>query len=58
MHCITFRIFLFKVRYTGYRDRPLHERQNKFLCAIRDGHAEVVRISFYYEIYVLHKILN
>ena len=36
----------FQVRYTGYRDRPIHERQNKFLNAARDGSTEIVsRIS-------------
>ena len=33
----------FQVRYTGYRDRPLHERQTKFICALREGHTEIVR---------------
>ena len=32
----------FQVRYTGYRDRPLHERQTKFICALREGHTELV----------------
>ena len=33
---------MFQVRYTGYRDRPIHERQNKFLNAARDGSTEIV----------------
>ena len=35
-----------QVRYTGYRDRPIHERQNKFLSAARDGSTEIVSILF------------
>jgi hypothetical protein len=35
----------FQVRYTAYRDRPLHERQTKFICALREGHTEVAFIS-------------
>ena len=34
----------FQVRFTGYRDRPLHERQTKFICALREGHTEIVSI--------------
>ena len=33
----------FQVRYTAYRDRPLHERQTKFICSLREGHTEIVR---------------
>lgn len=33
---------LHQVRYTGYRDRPLHERQAKFQHALRDGNVELV----------------
>ena len=36
--------FTFQVRFTGYRDRPLHERQTKFICALREGHTEIVSI--------------
>lgn len=36
---------MFQVRYTGYRDRPIHERQNKFLNAARDGSTEIVSES-------------
>ena len=35
-----------QVRYTGYRDRPIHERQNKFLNAARDGSTEIVSTIF------------
>merc|ERR1712088_520362 len=34
-----------EVRYTGYRDRPLHERQTKFICALREGHTEIAFIA-------------
>ena len=37
---------IFQVRYTGYRDRPIHERQNKFLNAARDGSTEIVSTIF------------
>ena len=37
---------IFQVRYTGYRDRPIHERQNKFLSAARDGSTEIVSTIF------------
>jgi len=30
-----------EIRYTGYRDRPLHERQAKFQQECREGHADV-----------------
>eukprot|EP00096_Caligus_rogercresseyi_P011698 TRINITY_DN4699_c0_g1_i1.p1 TRINITY_DN4699_c0_g1~~TRINITY_DN4699_c0_g1_i1.p1 ORF type:complete len:299 (-),score=103.38 TRINITY_DN4699_c0_g1_i1:273-1169(-) len=30
-----------EVRYTGFRDRPLHERQAKFHCSLREGHTEI-----------------
>ena len=29
------------MRYTGYRDRPLEERQVRFQNGCREGHAEV-----------------
>ena len=35
---------LFQVRYTGYRDRPIHERQSKFLNGCREGTTEIVSI--------------
>ncbi|CAB4062020.1 Protein big brother,Protein brother,Core-binding factor subunit beta [Lepeophtheirus salmonis] len=28
-----------EVRYTGFRDRPLHERQAKFHCSLREGYS-------------------
>ncbi len=34
-----------QVRYTGYRDRPLHERQAKFQQGLRDGNVEIVSSS-------------
>lgn len=34
-----------EVRFTGYRDRPLHERQTKFICALREGHTEIAFIA-------------
>jgi len=34
-----------EVRYTGYRDRPIHERQNKFLSAARDGSTEIAFVT-------------
>lgn len=34
-----------EVRYTGYRDRPIHERQNKFLNAARDGTTEIAFVG-------------
>ncbi|XP_068233904.1 protein big brother-like [Palaemon carinicauda] len=30
-----------EVRYTGYRDRPLEERRQRFQAGIREGHAEM-----------------
>ena len=39
-------LLICQVRYTGYRDRPIHERQNKFLSAARDGSTEIVSILF------------
>ena len=33
-----------QVRYTLYRDRPLHERQAKFHQGCIEGHVEVVRL--------------
>ena len=39
-----------QARYTGFRDRPLHERQAKFQQACREGQIELVwtnlRIDF------------
>jgi len=31
-----------QVRYTGYRDRPLEERQVRFQNGCREGHTELV----------------
>jgi hypothetical protein len=35
-------LLILQVRYTGYRDRPLEERQIRFQNACREGHTEVV----------------
>ena len=43
---IIFPIFFLQARYTGFRDRPLHERQAKFQQACREGQIELVR-KFY-----------
>ena len=32
----------FQVRYTAFRDRPLQERQGKFINSLREGHTEIV----------------
>jgi len=34
-----------EVRYTGYRDRPLEERQIRFQNACREGHTEVAFVA-------------
>jgi hypothetical protein len=34
-------LFLFQVRYTGYRDRPPEERQMRFTSGCREGHTEI-----------------
>ena len=39
-------IFFFQVRYVGFRDRPLEERQMRFAAGCREGHAEIVSITF------------
>ncbi len=39
---LSLSLSLDQVRYTGYRDRPLHERQTKFQHALRDGNVEIV----------------
>ena len=41
------QIFLisFQARYTGFRDRPLHERQAKFQQACREGQIELAILS-------------
>ena len=36
-------LFFLQARYTGFRDRPLHERQAKFQQACREGQIELVR---------------
>ena len=51
----------FQVRFTGYRDRPLHERQTKFICALREGHTEIVSIflsNFTFKKYKYTIIMN
>ena len=35
----------FQARYTGFRDRPLHERQAKFQQACREGQIELAILS-------------
>ena len=53
--------FTFQVRFTGYRDRPLHERQTKFICALREGHTEIVSIflsNFTFKKYRYRIIMN
>ena len=40
----TLSLMLSQVRFTGYRDRPLHERQAKFQHALRDGNVELVSL--------------
>ncbi|RWS10503.1 protein big brother-like protein, partial [Dinothrombium tinctorium] len=42
---IDFDVDLFSVRYTGYRDRPLDERQIRFQNSVREGHAETAFIT-------------
>lgn len=32
---------MLKVRYTGYRDRPMEERQVRFQNGCREGHTEI-----------------
>lgn len=34
-----------EIRYTGYRDRPLEERQVRFQNACREGHTEVAFVA-------------
>ena len=34
-----------QIRYTAFRDRPLQERQAKFLAALREGHTEIVSVN-------------
>ena len=36
--------WLSQIRYTGYRDRPLEERQIRFINGCREGHADVVSV--------------
>lgn len=38
--------FTSQVRYTGYRDRPVEERQMRFQNGCREGHTEIVSLSF------------
>jgi len=37
------------VRYTGYRDRPLEERQVRFQNGCREGHTELVSTPVFVE---------
>jgi hypothetical protein len=39
-----FVILMIQVRYTGYRDRPLEERQMRFQNGCREGHTEIVSV--------------
>jgi len=34
-----------EVRYTGYRDRPIEERRQRFQAAIREGHTEMAFLT-------------
>lgn len=34
------------MRYTGYRDRPLEERQRRFQDGCREGHIELAFAAF------------
>ena len=34
--------FLLQVRFVGFRDRPLEERQMRFVAGCREGHTEIV----------------
>ncbi len=46
---------LFQVRYTAFRDRPLAERQQKFIGSLREGHVEIVRkLLFFFKIMCLY----
>ncbi|KAG8226962.1 hypothetical protein J437_LFUL009513 [Ladona fulva] len=38
-------IFASSVRFTGYRDRPLEERQVRFQNGCREGHAEIAFVA-------------
>ena len=39
------KFLFFQARYTGFRDRPLHERQAKFQQACREGQIELAVLS-------------
>ncbi|XP_013387055.1 core-binding factor subunit beta isoform X2 [Lingula anatina] len=34
-----------EIRYTGYRDRPLEERQLRFQTEVREGHADIAFVG-------------
>jgi len=34
-----------EVRYTGYRDRPIEERRQRFQAAVREGHTEMAFLT-------------
>jgi Core binding factor beta subunit len=36
--------FVVQVRYVGFRDRPLEERQMRFAAGCREGHTEIVSL--------------
>lgn len=43
-------ISMFQVRYTGYRDRPQEERQVRFQNGCREGHTEIVSLTYSIEL--------
>lgn len=43
-------VLWFQVKYTGFRDRPLEERQLRFQTECREGHADIV--SYYFNLSV------
>lgn len=49
-HTHTSPVFCYKhnlqIRYTGFRDRPLQERQIRFQNGCREGHCEIVSLHF------------
>ena len=42
MHICNDATTYLQVKYTGYRDRPIEERRNRFKSDIINGHAEIV----------------
>lgn len=37
--------YLKQIRYTGFRDRPIDERQVRFQTACREGHTEIAFVQ-------------